>query len=92
MINIKVFFIEEYKGWTEDEAVFFNNFNSLLSEISLKKGEKIINVPLDEIIRENSIFYRVLFEDGYLNYFPIDNNYIFFNDLRTLIRVSNNSK
>lgn len=83
-IKINLFFIDDYKGWRERNVLSYKDFG--ISEIRLSNVNQVLNVPLSEIIRQNSKFYRVIFDDGYLDYFPIQNYENLHNDLQALIR------
>ena len=85
-INVNLFFIEDYKGWRERNVLSYKDFDLGISEISLSNENLVLKVPLSEIIRQNSKFYRVIFDDGYLDYFPIQNYENLHNDLQALIR------
>lgn len=84
-IKVNVFFLEDYIGWRELDVLNFVDFNIGLSEMYLSNGDEDMKVPLNEIIRQNSRFYRVVFNDGYLNYFPIQNYEDIHNHLHDLI-------
>ncbi|MEB2774654.1 hypothetical protein SYJ56_05010 [Algoriphagus sp. D3-2-R+10] len=90
-INVNLFFIEDYKGWRERNVLSYEDFNLGTAEISLSNENVVLKIPLSEIIRQNSKFYRVIFEEGYLNYFPIQNYENFHNDLQALIRGETNN-
>lgn len=85
-INVNLFFIEDYKGWRERNVLSYKDFDLGISEISLSNENLVLKVPLSEIIRQNSKFYRVIYDDGYLDYFPIQNHENLHNDLQALIR------
>lgn len=84
-IKVNVFFLEGYIGWRELDILNFIDFNIGLSEIYLSNGNESMKVSLNEIIRQNSRYYRVVFNDGYLNYFPIQNYEDIHNELKAII-------
>lgn len=84
-IHVNVFFLGDYLGWREHNVLNFVDFNEGLYEMNLSNGDQDVKVPLNEIVRQNSKFYRVVFNDGYLNYFPIQNYEDIHNHLHDLI-------
>lgn len=83
IVNVNIFFVEDYKGWKEKEVLLYKDMKSNKINLSSDQGE--MAVSLSEIVRRNSIFYRVIFKDGYLDYSPIENYKNLQKDIEALI-------